>query len=115
MNVSGQGKQILGFAHGDRLFSHCGSRLFQVQFFRHRHQKNVVFAGLCHGDQRFEYLFRILSQCRRQFYAGVLSGCLFPAAVYIGDFRLVQHADRIGFDDFFFCHNRYSPLSVTMV
>ena len=82
---------------------------------RHRHQKNVVFAGLCHGDQRFEYLFRILSQCRRQFYAGVLSGCLFPAAVYIGNFRLVQHADRIGFDDFFFCHNRYSPLSVTMV
>ena len=73
-----------------------------------------MFAGLCHSDQRLEYLRRVLSQRLCQLYAGVLSGRLFPAAVDVGDFCLVQHPDGVGFDDFFFCHNDHSPLSVTV-
>lgn len=43
-----------------------------------------MLAGFGYGDQGFKDLFRILSQSLCQFHAGMLAGCLFPAAVHRG-------------------------------
>lgn len=61
-----------------------------------------MLAGFGYGDQGFKDLFRILSQSLCQFHAGMLAGCLFPAAVHIGDFGFLQNADCVGFYDFSF-------------
>lgn len=67
------GSRSLDLHMEDGFFAYRSGSLFQVQFLCHRNEKDVVFAGLCHSDQRLEYLRRVLSQRLCQLYAGVLS------------------------------------------
>ena len=112
MDIAGQRQQLLLGQHLNGLFSDGLRRFFEVEFLRHRQDKDIVLAGLSRRHQRLHRPLRVLSHMG----GDIRSLCRVKIIVevfLVGDLLLLEKAHHICL--FFFFHTLFSYAVVSAV